>query len=187
MKTHSGRLLLALPFAVAVACGLFLSVASHALAWSDSSVLIVGMALAALLGLLGTPLLFLARSEWPNEETHVKSAETTAPWDFGELGQIYSPLRQVAPSTTTSLDAENGLRLHESPLAETREGEVNYQRLNELLGEPTRHNRDSEQSTIELVDLGSLLQGPRRDQDPANINGVQAAKPRPVSRTAASN
>src|SRR4051812_32018999 len=48
-----------LPIATAVAAGIFISVASHALAWSSATTWVVGAAMAALLGLFGAPLLLL--------------------------------------------------------------------------------------------------------------------------------
>src|ERR1044071_1237842 len=49
----------AVAFSVAIGCGVFLAVASDTLDWSGGSVAAVGLALAALLGLLGTPLVLL--------------------------------------------------------------------------------------------------------------------------------
>src|SRR4051794_313786 len=64
MRSTESRTLLAtvrvvLPVGVAVAVGVFLTVASHALDWSDTTTLVVGGAMAALLGLFGVPLVLL--------------------------------------------------------------------------------------------------------------------------------
>lgn len=48
-----------LAYVIAIACGVFVAVASNELDWSHSTTIVVGLALAALLGLLGTPLVLL--------------------------------------------------------------------------------------------------------------------------------
>lgn len=50
---------IALPVAGAVAVGVFLSAASNALNWTDATSLVVGCAMAAMLGLFGVPLMLL--------------------------------------------------------------------------------------------------------------------------------
>src|SRR4051794_23265128 len=56
-KWKNRRALLALILASAV--GIFVAVASHALNWSDTSTLVVGISLTAVLASLGTPLIML--------------------------------------------------------------------------------------------------------------------------------
>jgi hypothetical protein len=60
-------------FGIAVACGIFLAIAADALNWSNASVATVGFAMAALLGLLGTPLVLLPL------DTSTRSRKATQP------------------------------------------------------------------------------------------------------------
>jgi hypothetical protein len=53
----------AVPIVAAVLIGLFLSIAGHALDWSRVSTFVVGCALVAILGALGTPLILFQRAE----------------------------------------------------------------------------------------------------------------------------
>jgi hypothetical protein len=48
-----------LPFSLALAVGIFLSIASHALAWDQATTITVGSALIATIALCGTPLVLL--------------------------------------------------------------------------------------------------------------------------------
>jgi hypothetical protein len=67
MRTVNWRPILA--FGLAALCGVFLAVASDALQWSNASIATVGFALAALLGLLGTPLVLLPLAS-PSPDDH---------------------------------------------------------------------------------------------------------------------
>ena len=75
------RLRRGLAIGVAVAAGVFLAVAKHALDWSDGTVLAVGVAMAALIGFLGAPLVLLplvpTTSDW-REQVEEAAAELVA-------------------------------------------------------------------------------------------------------------
>lgn len=73
MRTHL-RPRTVFPFLVAVGVGLFLSVASHELEWSESTTLVVGIALIGVLALFGTPLMLLPFAE---AESDVRSKDRT--------------------------------------------------------------------------------------------------------------
>jgi hypothetical protein len=72
------RVRLVLPIATAAALGVFLSVASHELDWNATTVWVVGLVLAAVVGLLGTPLLLLptdALAEYAARKTERPQSE----------------------------------------------------------------------------------------------------------------
>ena len=99
---------LALPFALAISAGVFLAVAGRALSWSDTTTLVVGVALAAMLGLLGVPLalLPLASMERPERVTRrvPASARLSSSGRPVSSDRVMNPYDSVTASTIQQLD-----------------------------------------------------------------------------------
>lgn len=89
-----------IPFGTAIALGIFLAVASHALGWSRASTFVVGGTLAAVLGLLGAPLIALLRAGVPGD--YIASAPAPgglSPAHLG-IGTIVVEERDDQPNET---------------------------------------------------------------------------------------
>lgn len=105
---------LVFPVAVASAAGVFVGVAAPALDWSSVTVAAVGAALAAVLGLLGTPLIMLS----------------------AELGRMESinPLSHDLADGATNRGPAGGTRAFEDARTEgAHEGSVNLSRFPSLV------------------------------------------------------
>jgi hypothetical protein len=113
MRLHAPRLRTVLAFTVAAAVGVFLSVASHELAWPESTTLVVAVAMVTTLALFGTPLILLplrvpTRAIGKSKPSLLpapfvlnrRAAQTGLAFDLPEFERIYapdrdSPLREV--------------------------------------------------------------------------------------------
>jgi hypothetical protein len=177
MKPRVERVRVALPIAVAIGSGLFLSIASHSLNWSDTSVFVVGAALAALLGLLGTPLLLLSwesSGELEQKQPLQLSPEKSVSLDLGEIGQIYLPLTH-ATEEADRLDMGSLPFAIYIPSEELNaEPGPNLKQLQSLLGKSSLRGHQS--LIAELAEESDPIRarplGRGRDRDPADVNSL---------------
>jgi hypothetical protein len=111
VQTPNLRLIFA--FGLAVACGIFLAIASEALGWSNASIATVGFAMAALLGLLGTPLVLLplaAPAQTPQRSGLVDQKDDWRTSHIIELDSISIRLNSGGPQVQFDTDFHDWTR-----------------------------------------------------------------------------
>jgi hypothetical protein len=179
MRTRRYLVRIGLPIAVAVASGIFLSIASHALNWSSASIVVVGGALAAILGLLGTPLLLLSGAPGPSGLRSDEGPSESLDLGLGDIAQIYIPLLSTMKGAG-SLEAENVSRSISTPPAalNVESGGLDLHQMQSILRDSYPYLRRQGSGTSEtdmvVVDFSALLRQPSRKQDPASINVVES-------------
>jgi len=173
MRSRSQKVRLALPIVVAISCGVFLSVASHSLSWSSASVFVVGMALAALLGLLGTPLLLLTWSEKPvggRWRPAGSAASAPEPWDMRHFEFVYEP--SLETMRTSARGSANELRLRSASPASFNlsDSEADLLRIQAALRASSHYvSRDSTRADADSPPLNTAIETRRRGER-AEIN-----------------
>jgi hypothetical protein len=147
MRIGNWRLIFA--FGLAVICGVFLAVASEALHWSNASVATVGFALAALLGLLGTPLVLL-----PFALPSTDGGPSGPSNHGGEIG------RGVRPNRNAELNAISLRLAPTGPQFQVDTSLTDWTLYVDPIGKFDRQNLPSKREGLLQIDPGSPQQEP---------------------------